>query len=79
MDKLNKQVSTLGAHYNQLDSAVTSIENSVVNHTASQMRIRDADMAHETAVMAKQEILGKAALSALSQSRIQRQQLASLI
>jgi len=79
MDKLNKQVSGLGAHYNQLNAAVSSIENSVVNHQASQMRIRDADMAHETAEMAKQEILGKAALSALSQSRLQKQQLLSLI
>lgn len=58
----------LGAIENRLVSTVKNISISVENLNAAKSRIKDADLADETAEMTKQNILMQAGISVLSQA-----------
>lgn len=60
----------LGALQNRLQSAVNSMNIYDENLSAANSRIRDMDMAQETADMAKNNILSQAGVSVLSQANV---------
>jgi len=62
------QQAKLGAMQNRLEKAINVSENTAENITASESRIRDADMAKQTMLMAKQQMLVQSAQSMLAQA-----------
>ena len=70
---------SLGASQNRLQSAVASIMNSKENLSAAESRIRDVDVAWETADLTRNSILQQAATSVLQQANTQPQIALSLL
>lgn len=68
LSSLNSHRATLGAAQNRLEYAMTNVDNVAENLTASESRIRDADVAKETAELAKNNIMIQAGVSVLSQA-----------
>jgi flagellin len=72
IDRAIQQVSSVradfGAIQNRLQSTVNNTGISVENLSAANSRIRDTDMAEETAELTKQNILQQAGVSVLSQA-----------
>jgi flagellin len=60
--------ASLGALQNRMESVVANIDNVVENLTAAESRIRDVDIAAETASLTKYNILVQAGVSVLSQA-----------
>jgi flagellin len=58
----------LGALQNRLQSTISNLETKNENMAAANSRIRDTDVAHETAELAKQNILTAAGTSVLAQA-----------
>jgi len=77
------QVSTfrakLGARQNQLETAINSVGVSVENLSASESRIRDADIAAVSSQMITQQIMQQAGVSVLAQANTAPQSVLSLI
>jgi flagellin len=69
----------LGASQNRLQSAVSSIMNSKENLTAAESRIRDVDVAFETADLTRNSIMQQAATAVLQQANTQPQIALSLL
>jgi flagellin len=69
----------MGASQNRLQSAVSSIMNSKENLSAAESRIRDVDVAFETADLTRNSILQQAATSVLQQANTQPQIALSLL
>jgi flagellin len=69
----------LGAAQNRLNSVVASISNVRENLSAAESRIRDVDVAAETADLTRNSILQQAAVSVLSQANVQPQLALSLL
>lgn len=65
---LNENRSTLGAFQNRLNSTINNIQVYTENLSAANSRIRDTDMAEETAELTKQNILTQAGVSMLGQA-----------
>ncbi len=63
----------LGAAQNRLQSSIRSLANSEQNLAAAESRIRDVDIARETADLTRNTILQQAAVSVLSQANLQPQ------
>ena len=72
IDRSIKQVSSIradfGAIQNRLQSTARNIAISIENLSAANSRIRDTDMAAETAELTKQNILMQAGISVLAQA-----------
>jgi flagellin len=64
---------TFGALENRLQTTVANIQNAIENLTASESRIRDVDVAMETANFTRLQILQQASVSMLSQANQQPQ------
>jgi len=60
--------SKLGAYQNRLSSTIVSLSNSSENLTAANSRIRDVDVAEESAAMTRNQILVNSTVSMLSQA-----------
>ncbi len=60
--------SSLGSLQNRFESVISSIDNQVENLSAAESRIRDVDIAAETANLTKFSILVQAGVSILSQA-----------
>jgi flagellin len=60
--------ATYGAAQNRLESSLRTMENYTLNVTAAESRIRDADMAYETAQMSKYQVLQQAGIAAQAQA-----------
>jgi len=69
----------LGAIQNRLGSAIRSIASTSENLSAAEPRIRDVDVAFETADLTRNSILQQAAISVLSQANVQPQLALSLL
>jgi len=69
----------LGASQNRLSSAMRSIATSVENLAAAESRIRDVDVAAETANLTRNQILQQASASILAQANTQPQIALSLL
>ena len=79
IDTVSTGRGTLGAAQNRLGSAIASIANAKENLSASESRIRDVDVAAETADLTRNSILQQAAVSVLSQANSQPQLALSLL
>ncbi len=65
---INSRRSDLGAYQNRLESALENLTIMNENLKASESRIRDLDIAEESANMTKQQILQQASASVLTQA-----------
>jgi flagellin len=68
IQRLNEIRGEIGALQNRLDSTVESLSVAMENITAAESRIRDLDVANETANLTRNQILQQAALGVLSQA-----------
>ncbi len=68
IDQVSEMRANLGAAQNRLDHTIENINVTAENLSASESRIRDADIAKETADMTKAQILMQAGVSVLAQA-----------
>jgi flagellin len=68
LSSMNAARSTLGAQQNRLESAIRNLTNYTENLSAAKSRIVDADFAHETAALAKFQILQQSGVAVLGQA-----------
>lgn len=68
LGNLAEQRGTIGAFQSRLSSALSNIEASRENFTAAAARIKDADVAQESAALTRVQILQEAASSVLAQA-----------
>ena len=68
INDIAQQRSNIGAHQNRLNSTIVNLANSAENITASNSRIRDVDVASESANMTRNQILVQAGSSMLAQA-----------
>ncbi len=68
LNKVNKERTDLGAYQNRLSMAMRGVSLAQENLTATESRIRDADMAEEYIALTKNTILTNSASSMLAQS-----------
>jgi len=66
--KVNGSRAKLGALQNRLNSVINTLQINDENFSAANSRIRDVDVAQETADLAKNNILSQAGISVLSQA-----------
>ena len=79
IDSVSSFRGTLGASQNRLQSSSRSISTTHENLSAAESRIRDVDVAAETADMTRNSIMQQAAVSVLSQANVQPQLALSLL
>ena len=83
VDKAISEVSTqrakLGAAQNQMESAIKSVGVSVENLTASESRIRDADIAMVSSELVTRQIMQQAGIAVLAQANAAPQAVLALI
>jgi flagellin len=68
LGKVNGQRAQLGALQSRFDSAISNLQSSTENLSASKSRITDTDFASETAKMTRGQILQQAGTSMLAQA-----------
>ena len=68
LQKVGTRRAAIGAMTNRLQSASTNLSISIENFSASESRIRNVDVAKESAEMTKNQILQQAAATILSQA-----------
>jgi flagellin len=68
INKISGQRANLGALQNRLQSTINNLETKTENLSAANSRIRDTDVAAETAELTKNNILSQAGVSVLSQA-----------
>ena len=76
---VNTERSTLGATQNRLQMTISNLGNMYENMAASNSRLKDVDVAEETAKFTRNQILSQAATSMLAQSNSLPQSALSLI
>ena len=79
MNKVGKMRADFGAVQSRLSTTVSNLDIQNENLSAANSRIRDADIAHETAEMASSNILQQAAVSVMAQANAQPAQALRLI
>lgn len=79
IDDINTARGDLGAFTNRLMSSYRSISNTRENLSAAESRIRDVDVASETADLTRNSIMQQAAVSVLAQANAQPQLALSLL
>jgi flagellin len=62
--------ATFGTTQNRLESTIRSIATAVENISAAESRIRDVDVAEETATLTRNQVLQQAGVSILAQANI---------
>jgi flagellin len=68
-----------GAAQNRLESAIRSIQIAIENTSAAESRIRDVDVASETAELTKNQVLQSAGISVLAQANLSTQAVLQLL
>ncbi|MEW6743089.1 MAG: flagellin [Planctomycetota bacterium] len=69
----------LGATQNRLNSTIANLGVTIENFSAAESRIRDIDVASETADLTRNSILQQAAISVLAQANVQPQAALNLL
>jgi flagellin len=77
--RVSSQRAELGAYQNRLEHTINNLSTASVNTTASESRIRDADMAKEMVEFTKLNILSQAGSSMLAQANQIPQNILSLL
>ncbi len=70
---------TFGTVQNRLESAIRSLGVSIENTSAAESRIRDVDVAAETAILTRNQVLQQAGIAVLAQANITTQSALSLL
>jgi flagellin len=73
IDSVSRVRGRFGAMQNRLESTIRNLAVQQENLSAAESRIRDVDIARETAEMAKNQILQQAAIAMLAQANLQPQ------
>ena len=68
-----------GTAQNRLESTIRSIAVAVENTSAAESRIRDVDVASETAILTKNQVLQQAGISILAQANVSTQNALALL
>jgi flagellin len=68
IDTLSAQRSTVGAASNRMQVTLTNLSSAHENLSAANSRIRDVDVAEETASMTRNQILSQAGVAVLAQA-----------
>jgi len=68
LSNINSSRASLGAMQNRFSSAVTNLQTTAENLTASRSRIQDADFASETGALTRAQILQQAGTAMLAQA-----------
>ena len=76
---VNIQRSSLGAVSNRLSHTINNLTNISSNLSAAQGGVEDADFAHETTMLAKNQILQQASTAMLAQANASKQNVLSLL
>jgi flagellin len=71
--------STFGTAQNRLESTIRSIAVAVENTTAAESRIRDVDVASETAALTRAQVLQQAGIAVLAQANVSTQNALALL
>ena len=79
LSKVNSQRADLGAYQNRLESSTRSIMVGSENLQAAESRIRDTNMAQESSLLAKNQVLSQAAVSMLAQANQRPQMVLQLL
>lgn len=79
IDKVTSQRGSFGAIQNRLSSAVSNLGVQIENLSAAESRIRDVDVASETANLTRNSILQQAATSILAQANLTSSSALSLL
>ena len=79
IDSVSSLRGSLGATQNRLNSTIANLGIQVENLSAAESRIRDVDVAYETAQLTRNSILQQASISVLAQSNAQPQSALALI
>jgi len=79
IDQVTSSRGTLGSCNNRLLSTISSIANAREALAAAESRIRDVDVAEETADLTRNTIMQQAAVSVLAQANVQPQLALSLL
>jgi flagellin len=77
--QVSTQRAKLGAAQNQMESAINSLGVSVENLSASESRIRDADIAQVSSELVTRQIMQQAGVAVLSQANSAPQSVLSLL
>jgi flagellin len=68
LSSVSTERAKYGASMNRLGITISSIETMRLNLSAANSRIRDVDVAHETAQLARNQVLSQAGVSVLAQA-----------
>lgn len=79
IDAVSQSRGDLGAIQNRLTGLIFTLQVASENLSAAESRIRDVDVASETAALTKHTILQQAAISVLAQANVQPQSALSLL
>lgn len=79
IDTISQARGDLGAVQNRLGSLISNLQVSSENLSAAESRIRDVDVASESAMLTKNTILQQAAISVLAQANVQPQAALALL
>ena len=70
---------SFGTAQNRLESTIRSLAVSVENTSAAESRIRDVDVASETAILTRNQVLQQAGIAVLAQANVSSQSALSLL
>ncbi len=79
INDINNQRALMGATENRFNAVVANLQSSVVNQSAAESRITDADFATETANMSRAQILQQAGTAMVAQANQLPQQVLKLL
>lgn len=77
--KVSTQRSYLGAKTRRLEHTINNLENTALNLTEAESRIRDADLAEEILNMVKAQMQMQAALAMIAQANVAQQMILQLL
>ena len=73
LSQLSTQRGTIGAFQSRLTTAINVLQSRTENYAGAEARIKDADVAAESASLTRLQILQQAATSVLAQANLQPQ------
>ncbi len=79
ISEVSTQRAKLGAAQNQMESAINSVGVSVENLSASESRIRDADIAEVSTELVTRQIMQQAGVAVLAQANSSAQSVLTLL
>jgi flagellin len=79
ISSVSTQRAKLGAAQNQMESAIASVAVSIENLSASESRIRDADIAMVSSELVTRQIMQQAGVSVLAQANAAPQSVLALL